>query len=187
MPSIHNLFEKGKPPKKQRNPTTNQTKPKYIHCRRLIRKNIPQFLLSSLQKIHVSVYKHVFLAQTIAFFLKACGINAKKHQNGTIWRLTVPVQTSTTLRSSQETSLLDSTAWQCFPGNWCLFLVFLVSDKYTIRSGKWKIPFVNMFQYLQMEVCLRNHMSLIPGVPHNNRIQETANPNHISKRRTTLY
>lgn len=179
MPSIHFFcLEKENPPRNKETPPQTKQNPKYIHCRRLIRKNNPQFLLSSLQQVHVSVYKHVILAQTTAFFLKACGTNAKKHQNGTIWRLTVSAQTFTALRSSQETSLLDSTAWQHSPGNWCLSLVFLVSGKYATRSGKWKIPFVNRFQYLQMEVCLRNQMNN-PGEPRNNRIQETANPNHI--------
>lgn len=37
-----------------------------------------------------------------------------------------------------------------------------------------------------MEVFLRNHLSFIPGISHNNRIQETANPNHISKSNTPL-
>lgn len=179
VPSIHIFFKKENPKTNKETPPQTKQNPKYIHCRRLIRKNNLQFLLSSLQQIHVSAQKHVFLVQTTAFFLKACGINAKKHQNGTIWRLSF----YTDFHSTQEflgNFTCGFNVWQPFPGEWGLSSMCLVSDKYATRPGKWKIPFVSMFQYLQMEVCLRNHMGLIPGVPHNNRIQET-NPNHISK------
>lgn len=53
--AFHSYFFKKENPKpnKETPPQTKQN-PKYIHCRRLIRKNNPQFLLSSLQQIHVS-------------------------------------------------------------------------------------------------------------------------------------
>lgn len=56
------------------------------------------FAFISPANMYVSVYTHVFPVQSTAFFPIAHGINAKKHQNGTIQTLSFCVEFHSTIQ-----------------------------------------------------------------------------------------